>query len=168
MAHGPCRIAWAPFPPDRLVDDESGQTPTDLTRELQLTSPTPHLAAAAFDREVLAAPALRSFFAIADKWGLTLGQCRQLLGSPAEGLFRQWERERAGRIPGDVLERISYVLGIYKALHTVFTDASQADSWLKRANAAPLFGGRSALEKMLSVDLQGLRVVREYLDAQAG
>lgn len=131
-----------------------------------MTSPTTHLAAAAFNREDLAAPALRAFFAIADKWGLTLGQCRQLLGSPAEDLFLRWEQERAGPIPDDVLERISYVLGIYKALHTLFSDASQADSWLKRANAAPLFRGGAAFEKILADQLSGLRAVREYLDAQ--
>lgn len=89
-----------------------------------MTSTTTHQAAEAFNRDDLAAPALRAFFAIADKWGLTLGQCRQLLGSPAEDLFLRWERERAGPIPGDVLERISYVLGIYKSLHTLFSDAS--------------------------------------------
>lgn len=128
-----------------------------------MTSTTTHQAAEAFNRDELAAPALRAFFAIADKWRLTLGQCRQLLGSPAEDLFLRWEQERAGPIPDDVLERVSYVLGIYKALHTLFTDASQADSWLKRANAAPLFNGGTALEKMLIDELSGLRAVREYL-----
>lgn len=132
-----------------------------------MRSPTAHLAAAALDREDLAAPALRAFFAIADKWGLTLEQSRQLLGSPAEDLLLQWERERAGPIPDDVLERVSYLLGIYKALHTIFPVDSQADGWLKRANAAPLFGGKAALEKMLADELPGLRAVREYLDARA-
>ena len=66
------------------------------------------------------------------------------------------------------MERISYILGIYKALHLLFTEPSQANSWVRRSNAAPMFGGKSALERMISGRLTDLSAVRQYLDAQRG
>lgn len=117
-------------------------------------------------RSDLSGPALRAFFSIADRWGLTPGQARTLLGSPAEDVFIEWERQRDVPIPDDVLERISYALGIYKALHTLFADTQQADSWIRRANTAALFRGGSALDRMLSGEIEDVRLVRQYLDAQ--
>lgn len=119
-------------------------------------------------RRDLAAPALKAFFTITDRWGLGNEQERVLLGSPGRSTFYRWKRDRSGQLPHDVLERISYVLGIYKALHLIFSDDRQADAWIGRANAAPLFGGRSALERMLGGQVADLFVVRQYLDAQRG
>ena len=67
-----------------------------------------------------------------------------------------------------MLERISYVLGIHKALEILFPDPVRADAWVRRPNDAPLFGGRSALERMLGGNVSDLYVVRQYLDAQRG
>jgi hypothetical protein len=71
-------------------------------------------------------------------------------------------------VPTDVLERISYVLGIYKALHSLFVDRAQADSWVRRPNAAPMLGGQSALDRMLAGQVGGLCIVRQYLEEQRG
>lgn len=119
-------------------------------------------------RRDLAGPALRAFFRISGRWGLSSDQERVLLGSPGRSTFFRWKRDLAGQVPHDVLERISYVLGIYKALHLIFTDDRQADDWVSRPNAAPLLGGRSALERMLGGQVADLFVVRQYLDAQRG
>ncbi|HET6632405.1 MAG TPA: MbcA/ParS/Xre antitoxin family protein [Rhodanobacteraceae bacterium] len=116
----------------------------------------------------LAGPALRSFFRIAAKWGLSAEQERVLLGSPGRSTYFRWKKERDGALPKDALERISYLLGIYKALHILFPDDAQADGWVKRPNAAPLFGGCSALERMLGGQVGDLYLVRHYLDAQRG
>ncbi len=43
-----------------------------------------------------------------------------------------------------------------------------ADTWIRRPNDAPLFGGRPALDRMLSGNVADLYVVRQYLDAQRG
>lgn len=67
-----------------------------------------------------------------------------------------------------MLERISYVLGIYKALQILFPDPVRADAWIKRANSAPLFAGQRALDRLLSGNVSDLFVVRQYLDAQRG
>src|SRR5690606_40712828 len=108
----------------------------------------PRMAAAPAQRD-LAAPALKAFFNITGRWGLSNEQERLLLGSPGRSTFYRWKRDVPGQLPHDVLERISYVLGIYKALHILFSSDRQADEWISRANTAPLFGGRSALERML-------------------
>ena len=63
-----------------------------------------------------------------------------------------------------MLLRISYRSRDLKALHVKFPHAQQADSWLRRPNQAPLFGGRPALEIMLEGGIDGLARVRGYLD----
>ena len=127
-----------------------------------------HRVAEAPARRDLAGPALRAFFEISDRWDLTADQERVLLGSPGRSTFFRWKRDRAGQLPHDVLERVSYVLGIYKALHLIFPDARQADGWIHRSSTAPLLGGRSALDRMLGGQVADLFVVRQYLDAQRG
>jgi hypothetical protein len=111
---------------------------------------------------------LRAFFAIAERWGLRTAEQRRLLGEPPESTFYKWKRERDAALARDVLERISYVLGIYKDLQILFPEPERADAWVRKPNAAPLFGGRSALERMLSGNVADLFVVRQYLDAQRG
>ena len=119
-------------------------------------------------RRDLAGPALRAFFRIAKRWQLSTEQERQLLGNPGRSTYFRWKRDLAGPVPHDVLERISYLLGIYKALHILFPDDAQADAWVNRANGAPLFGGGTALARMLGGQVADLFVVRQYLDAQRG
>lgn len=123
---------------------------------------------AAPSRRDLAGPALRAFFNIAGKWSLSADQERLLLGSPGRSTYFRWKKDRDGAVPHDVIERISYILGIYKALHILFPDEAQADGWVNRPNDGPLFGGRSALERMLGGQVADLYVVRQYLDAQRG
>ena len=69
-------------------------------------------------------------------------------------------------MPRDLLERVSYLLGIYKALQVLIPVPSAADTWVKRPNRAPLFNGRSALDVMLSGNVSDLFLVRQYVDAQ--
>ena len=116
-----------------------------------------------------AAPgALRTFFAIAAAWGLSAAEARTLLGSPPESTFYKWKAGKVGQVSRDVLERVSYVLGIWKALQILLPDAPAADTWLRRPNSAAPFGGRPALERMLSGNVADLYLVRQYLDAERG
>lgn len=116
----------------------------------------------------LGGPALRSFFRLAEAWQLRVAEQRRLLGDPPESTFYKWKREQDGTPGRDVVERISYLLGIYKALQILFPDPVQANAWLRKPNQAALFGGHSALERMLSGNVADLFVVRQYLDAQRG
>lgn len=115
-----------------------------------------------------AGPALRAFFNITRLWGLSTDQERLLLGSPGRSTFFRWKRDLHGALPRDAVERISYLLGIYKALQVLFPDPAQADAWIRHPNDAPLFGGASALDRMLGGQVADLFVVRQYLDAQRG
>jgi len=118
--------------------------------------------------EVLAGPALRTFFNLSERWKLRVVEQRKLLGDPPESTFYKWKRERDGALSRDTLERISYLLGIFKALAILFPQPDRADAWLRRSNSAPTFGGKSALDRMLSGNVADLFVVRQYLDAQRG
>lgn len=129
----------------------------------ELASPTPK-----FDRRGLSGPALRTFFRIAELWNLSADEQMTLLGITARSTFFKWKKDADAILPKDTLERISYVLGIYKALQILLPDEKAADAWVKRANEAPLFAGRSALDRMLSGQVADLFVVRQYLDAQRG
>ncbi len=125
-------------------------------------------AAPQLNRKALSGPALRTFFRIAEAWGLDIEEQMALLGQPARSTFFNWKKDPDVTLPKDTLERISYILGIYKGLQILLPDERAADSWVKRPNAAPCFGGRSALDRMLSGQVADLFVVRQYVDAQRG
>jgi hypothetical protein len=125
-----------------------------------------------FKPEHLAATALTAFFNIASAWGLSADDERTLLGSPPRSTFFKWKSERASKsppkVPQDTLERISYVMGIYKALHILLPTPEAADAWVKKPNAAPITSGKSALERMRGGRVVDLADVRRYLDAERG
>lgn len=121
------------------------------------------------DPQRLSSAALQAFFNLSARWGLSAAQERVLLGSPPESTFFKWKAEKtARRLTRDVLDRISYLLGIYKALHMLLPSPRAADDWVKQPNAASLFHGQSALERMLGGSLVDLADVRRFLDAQRG
>ncbi len=124
--------------------------------------------AKATDRKNLSGPALRTFFRIAELWGLSVKEQMILLGVAARSTFFKWKKDPNVVLPKDTLERISYIVGIYKALQILLPDERAADEWVRRPNAAPLFGSRPALERMLSGQVADLFVVRQYLDAERG
>lgn len=105
------------------------------------------------------------FLALADRWGLSVDEQLTLLGSPARSTYFKWKKE-GGQIPEDALERLSNLLGIYKALEILFPDAADAEGWISRPNK--FFNGRTALEVMLDGRLNDILRVRGYVDAQRG
>jgi hypothetical protein len=113
-------------------------------------------------------PALRTFFRIAEGWKLGVREQMRLLGDPPKSTFYKWKQASDVVLGKDTLERLSYVFGIYSALQVLLPQPEAADAWIRKPNDAPLFGGRSALERMLSGQVADLYVVRQYLDAQRG
>jgi hypothetical protein len=111
---------------------------------------------------------LRAFARIAELWHLSVQEQLELLGISSRSTYFKWRKEPHPKLPRDTLERLSYLLGIYKALQLLLPDAPAADEWVRRPNDAPLFGGKSALERMLSGNVADLYIVRQYLDAQRG
>jgi len=128
----------------------------------------PNVEAPDVTAERMAQAGLRTFFRIAALWDLSVEEQMRLLGSPARSTYFKWKKEGVEALPHDVLERISYVLGIYKALQVLLPDEQAADTWVRQPNDAKPFGGRSALERMLSGHVADLYEVRRYLDAERG
>jgi hypothetical protein len=120
------------------------------------------------DPDELGSTALTAFFNITSRWGLGADEERTLLGSPPRSTFFKWKGERAARLSPDTLERISYVMGIYKALRILLPSEEAANAWVKKPNSARGFGGKSALERMLAGRVVDLADVRRYLDAERG
>ena len=80
------------------------------------------------DRRALSGPALRTFFKIADLWDIATEQQLTLLGMTSRSTFFKWKKDQNITLPRDMLERISYVLGIYKALQILLPDEKAADT----------------------------------------
>lgn len=117
----------------------------------------------------LSAAGLRAFFNIARDWALDTDEQLVLLGAPGRSTFFKWKAApETAELKRDTLERLSYLLGIYKALQILLPAAAAADAWVKKPNSAPLFGGKSALDRMLGGNVADLVAVRQYLDARRG
>jgi len=117
----------------------------------------------------LSAAGLRAFFNIAQAWGLSAEEQMVLLGSPSRSTFFKWKSApQTADLRRDTLERLSYILGTYKALQILLPDSTASDAWVKKPNTAPLFGGKSALDRMLGGNIGDLLAVRQYLDARRG
>ena len=113
--------------------------------------------------------AAQTFFNIADVWDMDVGEQRAALGNVSKQTVYNWrEHPERARMTSDQLDRVSYLLGVYKALHILFTRPEQADSWIRRPNAAVPFGGKSAAELLFSGRMEDLIRVRRYLDGVRG
>ncbi len=136
----------------------------ELAESLDLTlAPQP---IAAFDRERVEKVALKAFFNLAKQWDLGASDCIILLGNPSERTYYRWREGKVSALPDDTLERISVMLGIYKAIQILLPVNERANQWLKRPNSA--FGGATALELMLKGRVDHLYQVRRHLDAWRG
>ncbi len=116
----------------------------------------------------LSRPALRTFFNVAKAWALTEAEQMKILGLRSRSTLNSWKNGTVTKLNRDALERISYVLGIYKAVHLLLPNPVHADAWARKPNKAPIFGGGSALERMTAGNVSDLYVVRQYLDAERG
>jgi len=114
-----------------------------------------------------AAAALRTFFRLAEAWQLSVAEQTTLLGVARATLY-QWKQGKVAPLDRHLLERLSHLFGIYSALQILFPAAGRAEAWIRKPNAAPVFGGKTALERMLGGQVADLWVVRQYLDAQRG
>ena len=120
------------------------------------------------DPASMGGPAFRTFFRIAEAWRLTPEEQMTLLGLTSRSTYYKWRNDPPKRLTPDLLERLSYIFGIYKDLQVLLPNPEAADAWVRKANAAPLFHGKSALDRLLSGRVADLYLVRKYLDAERG
>jgi hypothetical protein len=124
------------------------------------------------NRKQLSAPALRTFLAIADLWGLTEEQRLLVLGYPSRSTYHNWckkaREHEAITLDVDVLTRISAVLGIHQALGILFPQERLGVDWLQSPHDAVVFGGHPPLALITSGSQDGLLSVRRFLDGARG
>lgn len=124
------------------------------------------------NRRRLSGPALRSFAAIADLWGLNEQQRRLVLGYPSRSTYHNWMRQAREQadvtLDVDSLTRLSALLGIHQALGVLFDTQGEALAWLNGPHDAPLFGGQKPIALLTAGTLDGLLQVRRFLDAARG
>ncbi|MEP6781902.1 MAG: MbcA/ParS/Xre antitoxin family protein [Gemmatimonadaceae bacterium] len=120
------------------------------------------------ERTALGAAGFRTFLALAEQWQLTVNERTRLLGDIADSTYHKWRSGKIGELSRDQLERLSLVLGIYKALRLIFSDEATGTRWLRGANSESTFASRSPLERMLNGSIDDLYAVRRYLDAWRG
>ena len=116
-------------------------------------------------RARLSPAALKAFFNIAARWKLRDENARALLGGVSNGPFYEMKRNPDRTLDADRLTRISYLIGIYKALGVLHSDAL-ADAWVQRPNSNPLFAGSTPLDYMIRGGLPAMQNVRRLLDAR--
>ena len=117
-------------------------------------------------RERLSQSAVDGFFAIMDKWQIPIERAGELLGGmPRSTVYKL--KSAAGTLRQDELTRISYIVGIYKALHILLPE-DLADRWVMQPNDNPLFRGQMPVDFMVRAGIPGLQQVRSLVDAERG
>ncbi|MEX1128053.1 MAG: antitoxin Xre/MbcA/ParS toxin-binding domain-containing protein [Vicinamibacterales bacterium] len=117
------------------------------------------------ERERLSGPGLKAFFNIAVRWKIRDEDARALLGGVTNGPFYEMKRNPDRVLEADRLTRISYLIGIFKALHILHA-APLADEWVHLPNQNPIFGGQTPLAYMIRGGLPAMQTVRRLLDAR--
>ncbi len=112
---------------------------------------------------------LPAIFNIFSRWSLAGSQQMTLLGLNNEKTLYNWKSHpQKARLTRDLLERASYILGIYKSLQILLPDQTLADRWLSTPNDNPLFNGSAPLDRILAGQVTDLALVRNFLDAERG
>jgi hypothetical protein len=117
------------------------------------------------ERERLSRPALKAFFNVMSRWNVRDEDARALLGGITNGPFYEWKRNPDRVIDTDRLTRISYLIGIFKALH-ILHGRRLADEWVHLPNQNAIFAGQTPLAFMTRGGLPAMQIVRRLLDAR--
>lgn len=115
-------------------------------------------------RAELSEGALVGFFAIVESWSLTMSQAAELLDKSRSNLYKLKENPKSSVLSRDEMTRISYIVGIHRALHIVFPE-KLATEWMTRPNQNILFRGETPFAYVAQEGIPGLHQVRMMLDA---
>ncbi|MBA2684342.1 MAG: DUF2384 domain-containing protein [Gemmatimonadaceae bacterium] len=119
-------------------------------------------------RERLSPAALNAFFTMIDRWSVRDDDARALLGGVTNGPYYEMKKHPSGRVlDADTLLRVSYLIGIFKALNILHGPAL-ADDWIRLPNTNRIFGGSTPLAYMLRGGVNAMQTVRRLLDARRG
>ena len=116
-------------------------------------------------RERLSPSAIKAFVGIMDRWGVRDEDARALLGGVSNGQFYEIKKKPQRTLDTDTLTRISYLIGIFKALNILHAK-KLADAWVRLPNGNRIFNGSTPLSYMIRGGLPAMATVRRLLDAR--
>jgi hypothetical protein len=120
------------------------------------------------ERKRLSASSLIMFFNMTKLWKVRDEDAKMLLGGISNGPFYEMKKNPKDKVLDvDQMFRISYLLGIFKALN-ILHGQELADEWVRLPNTNVLFGGKSPLEYMIAGGLPAMQNVRRLLDGRRG
>ncbi|MGH9160893.1 MAG: antitoxin Xre/MbcA/ParS toxin-binding domain-containing protein [Vicinamibacteraceae bacterium] len=119
------------------------------------------------ERERLSPAAVRAFLNIISRWGVRDEDARVLLGGMSNGPYYEMKKHPDRLLDTDRLLRISYLIGIFKALNILYS-TELADQWVRLPNSNRIFRGRTPLAYMLEGGLPAMQTLRRLLDARRG
>ena len=107
---------------------------------------------------------LPAIFKILGLWSFSLQDQMIVLGLRDDRLLQDWKAnpERVELTP-DIIERISYILGIFRSLEILLPDPQIADNWLSTPNDHSVFNGALPKSRLLCGSIADLAVVRDFL-----
>ena len=117
------------------------------------------------ERERLSGAAMRAFFNVMARWQVRDEDARALLGGVSNGPFYEMKRDPDRVLEVDRLTRISYLIGVFKALRILHSE-QLADEWVRLPNENPIFAGQTPLAYMIRGGLPAMQIVRQLLDAR--
>ncbi|MAO14460.1 MULTISPECIES: antitoxin Xre-like helix-turn-helix domain-containing protein [Marinobacter] len=110
--------------------------------------------------------ALKGFVGICREWDCTQEEMMLLLGGVPQSTLAKYETLPHVTLSQDTLERISYILGIYKSLRVMYPTAERANRRVRLETSEPPFFGTSALDFMAQGSMKHLMETRRYFDAK--
>jgi hypothetical protein len=119
------------------------------------------------ERERLSPAGLKAFFKIMEHWQVRDEAAKALLGGVTNGPYYEMKKNHARLLDPDTLTRISYLIGIYKALNILY-GKNLANEWISLSNDNVIFGGNSPLDYVISGGIPAMQIVRRLLDARRG
>lgn len=119
------------------------------------------------ERERLSPSAVRAFFNIVGRWDVRDEDAKVLLGGMSNGPYYDMKKNPDRLLDADRLLRISYLIGIFKALNILYSK-KLADAWVRLPNSNRIFGGETPLAYMMQGGLLAMQTVRRLLDARRG
>jgi uncharacterized protein (DUF2384 family) len=116
-------------------------------------------------RKQLSRDAVLAFMAIMAHWKIRGEDAQMLLGGISNGAFYDLKKKENPVLEEDRLRRISYLIGIFNALNTLF-DEDLADDWIKMPNKNPVFNRKTPLDYLLHGGMPAFMTLRKLLDGR--
>ncbi|EAZ96993.1 antitoxin Xre-like helix-turn-helix domain-containing protein [Marinobacter sp. ELB17] len=112
--------------------------------------------------------ALQGFLGITSDWDCSTEERTQLLGGVSRATLNNYRKLKPTRLSRDTMERVSYVMGIYKAVRVMYPTAERAHRRIRLGSTDFPFSGKSPMEFMAQGSIRHLLLTRRYFDAKRG